>query len=57
MVHRNAWFGMAELFGNRTPVTGDARDFSNQRSMASRSYEWPSAATTGSTMGMHVMGQ
>lgn len=57
IVQRSAWFDTTCVSRNLFPVTGDLTDLSNHSSMALRSYECPSAATTGSIMGMYVMGQ
>merc|ERR1711998_807243 len=47
---------MITLDASGAPVIGEIDDARSQRSIAARSYEWPSAAMTGSIMRSCVIG-
>ena len=57
IVRRKLWFGIKMLCSSSPPVSGLVDLVASQRSIADRSYDCPSAATTGSTMTSVVIGQ
>ena len=56
IIRRSVWFGKSPVFSSASPVIGLVDLVASQRSIADRSYEWPSAAITGSLMSSVVMG-
>ena len=57
MALRSEWFGVTSRCSSYKFVLGLVPDWRSQRAMAARSYEWPSAAITGSFMRSCVIGQ
>ena len=57
MALRRAWLRVRCLCCSRWPVRGERDEDCNHLAMASCSYEWPSAAVTGSDMTSRVRGQ
>eukprot|EP00964_Phaeocystis_antarctica_P053621 scaffold31486_cov75-Phaeocystis_antarctica.AAC.2 len=56
-MERSLWLGVTCICSSAAPVKGEVRCVASHASSATRSYEWPSAAITGSTIVPSVMGQ